>query len=126
MTASMYEHFEVVKWLLKAGANPKMLASPSPGPLESFISSNPGADVSKASFQISLQNITALYFSEGVDASTEQTAYLETNTYCSSPDCRAQGSKSARDANRHNIAGRRASWRTGRRTRPTANDGLWS
>jgi hypothetical protein len=93
IVASMYEHFGVVKWLLKAGADPKILASPPPGLLESLHSSRPGADISKIVEALSSQKMNALYFSEGADASTEQTAYLEAKTSCSNSDCSGAGIK---------------------------------
>ena len=66
MTAAYNKHTEVVKWLVKAGADP-------------------------ASFDGG--RVTALDASRFGGASAEQTAYLEAKTYCSSLGCSGAGLK---------------------------------
>jgi hypothetical protein len=64
MAASYHKHTDIVKWLIKAGANPKT----------SMDCWGTAADLSKEA-----------------GASTEQTAYLEAKTHCSSPGCISAG-----------------------------------
>jgi hypothetical protein len=63
MAASYNKHTSIVKWMVKAGADPR-ISSPW----------GMAADLSKE-----------------IGASAEQTAYLEAKTHCSSPGCSGAG-----------------------------------
>jgi hypothetical protein len=70
MAASAMKHAEVVKWLVKAGAD------------------------TQASTSISIEGgaaLTAANFSKDFGASAEQTAYLEAKTHCSHSGCSGAG-----------------------------------
>jgi hypothetical protein len=67
MVASVYNHEEVVVWLVKAGAD------------------------TQATFPISAE--TAADVSREAGASASQTAYLEAKTHCSNPGCSGAGLK---------------------------------
>jgi ankyrin repeat protein len=64
MTASVKKHAEIVKWLIKAGAETQAYVG---------------------------NNITAASISSHAGASAEQTAYLEAKTHCSKPGCSGAG-----------------------------------
>jgi hypothetical protein len=71
MIASMRRHADVVKWLIKAGADPQ----------------------STYRLPISGTFATAADCSRATGASAEQTAYLTAKTHCSSPGCGGAGIK---------------------------------
>jgi hypothetical protein len=66
MATSGKEHAEVVKWLVKAGADTQAVFYNYP-------------------------DFTAAGISRAIEASPEQTAYLEAKTHCSSPGCSGAG-----------------------------------
>ena len=68
MIASAEKNAEMVKWLVKAGADPQALST-GDAPL------------------------TAAGVSQEINASAEQTAYLEAKSHCSSPGCGGAGLK---------------------------------
>jgi hypothetical protein len=69
MRASNKKHADVVRWLIKEGADPTI--------------------------EMNYRGIgrTAADFSKRTGASAEQTAYLEAKTYCSNPGCSGAGIK---------------------------------
>jgi hypothetical protein len=67
MAATANNHTEVVKWLIKAGAD------------------------TQASSKFQGTDYTAATVSRHVGASADQTAYLEAKTHCSSPGCSGTG-----------------------------------
>jgi hypothetical protein len=67
MAATLKMHADVVKWLIKAGA-----------------------DI-QASVRFEGTDCTAAILSRYVNASTDQAAYLEAKTHCSSPGCSGAG-----------------------------------
>jgi hypothetical protein len=67
MVASAKKHADIVKWLVKAGAN------------------------TQASFAGDSSELTAVIVSKYFGASPEQTAYLEAKTHCSSLACSGVG-----------------------------------
>jgi ankyrin repeat protein len=69
MVAAAKNHGDLVRWLVKAGADTQAF---------------PAIDGSE---------FTAAYFSKSFDASAEQTAYLEAKTHCSHPGCSGAGLK---------------------------------
>jgi hypothetical protein len=66
MAASTKKHHEIVKWLVKAGAD-----------TQTMVEDNPAT--------------TAASLSKHVEASSEQTVFLEAKTHCSSPGCNGAG-----------------------------------
>jgi hypothetical protein len=71
MVASNYKRADVVRWLVKEGADTQASTPKRSG--EGFL--------------------TAADFSKDAGASAEQTAYLEAKTYCSNPGCSGAGIK---------------------------------
>ena len=67
ISASMGKQADVVRWLVKEGADPQ------------------------ASLLLEGNLVTAADFSREMDASPEQTAYLEAKMHCSNPDCGGAG-----------------------------------
>jgi hypothetical protein len=67
MVASMAKHADIVRWLVKASADTQ----------------------ASAAFDGTI--FTAATISESIEASPEQTAYLEAKTHCSSPGCSGVG-----------------------------------
>jgi hypothetical protein len=67
MGASMAKHADIVRWLVKVGAD------------------------TKASAAFDGTVFTAATISKSIEASPEQTAYLEAKTHCSSPGCSSTG-----------------------------------
>jgi hypothetical protein len=66
MVASYRKRQEIVKWLVKSGADTQAIINNDP-------------------------NITAAFLSRDVGASVEQTAYLEAKTHCSHVGCNGAG-----------------------------------
>jgi hypothetical protein len=66
MVAARFEYTALTKWIIKAGANPQ--------------AKNKNGE-------------TAATISRTVDASSEQTAYLEARTHCAQPGCSGAGIK---------------------------------
>jgi ankyrin repeat protein len=67
MRAAANKHAEIIKWLIKAGADIRL------------------------SLEIEGTDYTAANVSRHIDASADQTAYLEAKTHCSSPGCSGTG-----------------------------------
>jgi hypothetical protein len=96
MMASINKQQEIVKWLVKAGADTQIA--------NEF-------------------GLIASDFSNMGRAPSELTAYLEAKMHCSSPSCSGAGVKKCTGCKQVWYSEKRVSWRTGRRTRLIVSGG---
>jgi hypothetical protein len=91
-SAAYSKEFVVVKWLVKAGADPRAKLGPS---TELYAESNKGPEKGEAESLDAMAavsdalNLTAVEMSKS--ASAEQFAYIQAKSHCSSPNCSGAG-----------------------------------